>query len=267
MATIAADRSASTASHLPQIRQMEATAFRSWPSARTVFDGTWAVRLTASLPAKRLNSINPLDPADSSNFERRMARTRRLFDAINRPLVFRLSPLAPPMLEKHLEADGWQRFDETRVMRAPLASFDLSQATNRIPLRDVGTWLDAVIAMGGVAADAKPGIAELISRIEGESALFLETTADGQGASAALAVRLGTMVGLFEVVTDPRARGRGHGRSVMRSALLWARQHRATTAWLQVVADSAPANGLYGSLGFREAYRYAYWAQGKTNDG
>ncbi|TIU15748.1 MAG: GNAT family N-acetyltransferase, partial [Mesorhizobium sp.] len=46
------------------VRRYEAAGFRAWPAAAVHYDGTWVVRLTAGHPAKRLNSVNPLDPGD-----------------------------------------------------------------------------------------------------------------------------------------------------------------------------------------------------------
>jgi hypothetical protein len=65
---------------------------------------------------QRLNSVNPLDPSDHGDIEGRVERAARRFDAYDRPLVFRQSPLAPPQLEAYLDAHGWRRFDETIVM-------------------------------------------------------------------------------------------------------------------------------------------------------
>ena len=43
-------------------RRFEAAGFRAWPAASVHYDGTWVIRLTAGHTAKRLNSVNPLDP-------------------------------------------------------------------------------------------------------------------------------------------------------------------------------------------------------------
>ncbi len=78
---------------LATVRRFEAAGFRAWPAASVHYDGTWAIRLTAGHPAKRLNSVNPLDPGDVANPAERIARAARRFDAYGRPLTFRMSPL------------------------------------------------------------------------------------------------------------------------------------------------------------------------------
>ena len=65
-------------SKLPSVRRFEAAGFRAWPAASVHYDGTWAIRLTAGHPAKRLNSINPLDPGDCDNLAERVAKALSL---------------------------------------------------------------------------------------------------------------------------------------------------------------------------------------------
>ena len=97
---------------LTVVRRLEAAGFRAWPASTTYYDGTWAVRLTTSFPAKRLNSVNPLDPADDAEIEARIGRAEERFSAAGRPLIFRQSPLAPPRLVRNLAVAGWSSFGE-----------------------------------------------------------------------------------------------------------------------------------------------------------
>lgn len=243
---------------LPYVRRLEAVSFRSWPAANTSYDGTWAIRLTAGHPSKRLNSVNPLDRADHSDLENRIARMARRFDSFGRPLVFRQSPLAPPELNAILDKRGWRQFDETRVMTLDLTGAPLEGAVAQVPLQDVGRWIDQCVAMESFPSEVKPGLHELISSVQGEVGLFLSEDDAGKPLAAAMAVRFGNLVGLFEIVTHPGVRGEGYGRRIVRNALLWGRDHGARQAWLQVVAANQPANVLYESEGFGEVYRYAY---------
>ena len=243
---------------LPDVRRLEAVSFRSWPATNTVFDGTWAIRLTAGHPSKRVNSVNPLDRGDQADLKNRIARAAHRFQSFGRPLVFRQSPLAPPQLDNLFDAQGWRRFDETRVMVLRLRDAQLDQAVSQLPLKDIGRWIDQCIAMGSIAETVKPGLSELIGLVEGEVGLFLAEDEAGVPLAAAMAVRFGDLVGLFEVVSNPDKRRQGLARRIIRSAMLWGYEHGAHQAWLQVVAENDAAIRLYESEGFSEVYSYAY---------
>lgn len=266
MATIAHDRRMTPGPEttLPDIRQLEAVSFRSWPASTTRYDGTWAIRLTSGHPAKRLNSVNPLDPGDHIRLDERIERAARRFDTFGRPLIFRQSPLAPSRLDAMLDEKNWLRFDETLVMTLNLTAGRPRHTINRLPWQDRGHWIDQSIAMGSFPASVKPGLAELIASVEGEVALFLDEDANAPLA-AAMAVRFGDLVGLFEVISNPEIRGHGFGRGIVENVLDWAAHSGATMAWLQVVASNEKAVGLYRSLGFVERYRYAYRIQAFEN--
>ena len=105
---------------LATVRRFEAAGFRAWPASAVHYDGTWVVRLTAGHPAKRLNSVNPLDPGDVHNLPERIARAGRRFEAYGRPLTFRMSPLSGAALSRHLDGEGWASFSESLVMQLAL---------------------------------------------------------------------------------------------------------------------------------------------------
>jgi hypothetical protein len=94
-------------SGLPIVRRFEAAAFRAWPAAAVHYDGTWITRLNAGHPAKRLNSVNPLDPSDVTSIAERVERANRRFEAYGRPLTFRLSPLGGRELTQFFDRQGW----------------------------------------------------------------------------------------------------------------------------------------------------------------
>lgn len=245
------------ASVLAIVRRYEAAGFRAWPAAAVHYDGTWVVRLTAGHPAKRLNSVNPLDPGDIQHIADRIGRASRRFDAYGRPLTFRISPLSGPILAKHLDSEGWSTFDESLVMRLALADAQLDAAMDQIPLKDISRFIGAALKVSGSDVSLRPGLSEIIGAIQPEAGLF--ALEDGTEPLATLiCVHDGDLAGLFEIATDRSVRNQGHGRHLILSALKWARLRGAREAWLQVEADNAPALALYRSLGFDEVYRYHY---------
>jgi len=239
------------------VRRLEAAGFRAWPATMVHYDGAWSVRLTGGHPAKRLNSVVPLDPFDDGSLTERIARAARRFDAYGRPLTFRISPLAAPAISAHLDAEGWSHFGESLVMRAPLSRALVGEAIHQIPLKDMGRFIGAAIAINSLDPALRPGLSEIISSIQPKAGLFVLED-EGQPVSTAICVHDGDLAGLFEVATQEGRRGQGHGRRTLLSALKWAHTNGASQAWLQVEADNESAVGLYRSMGFDEVYRYHY---------
>lgn len=249
--------SAHPASVLATVRRYEAAGFRAWPAAAVHYDGTWVVRLTAGHPAKRLNSVNPLDPSDVHHLPDRIARASRRFEAYGRPLTFRLSPLAGPEVSAFMDSEGWSRFDESLVMRMPLGNAPVDDALDQIPLKDISRFVSASLKVRDLDRSLRAGLSEIIGAIQPEAGLFaLEQ--DGEALATLICVHDGDLAGLFEIGTDKAVRNQGHGRRLTLSALKWARLRGARQAWLQVEADNAPALALYRSLGCEEVYRYHY---------
>lgn len=245
-------------SGLPIVRRFEAAGFRAWPAASVHYDGAWIVRLTAGHPAKRLNSVNPLDPGDVARIEERVERAARRFEAYGRPLTFRLSPLSGIALNRFFDKSGWQSLSESLVMRASLDhDVPVDAAMNQIPMKDIGRFMNAVTAVHDLEPSLRPGLSEVITSIEPEAGLFV-LEEGGEPVATAICVHDGDLAGLFEIATGARDRGKGHGRRVVLSALKWAKLRGAREAWLQVEADNEAARRLYGSIGFSEIYRYHY---------
>ena len=239
------------------VRRFEAAGFRAWPASAVHYDGTWVVRLTAGHPAKRLNSVNPLDPGDLQDLADRIMRAGRRFDAYGRPLTFRLSPLAGRMLMRHLENDGWMAFGESIVMRLDLDDEAVHGAMDQIPMKDMSRFVGAAMETQAADPALRPGLSEVIGAIQPDAGLFV-LEQDEKPLATAICVHDGDLAGLFEVATAAAERGKGHGRRLLLSALKWARLRGARHAWLQVEADNFAARRLYDTLGFTELYRYHY---------
>ena len=243
---------------LAVVRRLEAVGFRAWPAASIQYDGSWQLRLTAGHPSKRLNSVNPLDPSDHHDLAGRIERAGQRFSAYGRPLVFRQTPLAPPELEDHFDRNGWPRFDETLVLTADMRTLDLDGALDQLPLRDIGRYVDASLAVHGRDKSLKPGLTEVLTSIRPPIGLFVIDAETSGPAATALCIHDNDLAGIFELATRADLRGTGYGRTVVATALRWARLRGAEKAWLQVEAANEPALGLYHGFGFAEVYRYSY---------
>lgn len=67
-------------------------------------------------------------------------------------------------------------------------------------------------------------------------------------------------VGFRSIVVDPAYRRQGLALAVMDALLEWGAERGATTAYLQVLGDNAPAIALYAGLGFTTHHAYRYLA-------
>ncbi len=242
---------------LALVRQIEAVGFRAWPAANVHYDGTWAIRVTPGFPSKRLNSVNPLDPADISDIPARVERASRHLSTHGRRPVFRQTPLTPPELISYLDAEGWGSSNEISVMIADLAAMHLEGAIDQLPLRDIGRYADASLRVHGREGNLQPGFLQVLGEIKPNRGMFV-IEEEGRPLATALCVQDGTMAGIFDVATAETSRRRGHARAIVASAFKWARKNGARTAWLQVEADNPPGRALYEGFGFREIYRYVY---------
>lgn len=258
---VAGKRDAGPVSH-SLVRRLEAVSFRAFPSTTTRYNGTWAIRLTGGHPAKRLNSVNPLDPRDDARIDQRIGLAARRFADFGRPLIFRLTPLAPQALRDRLASLGWREFEESIVMTCDLGALDFAGLVEQLPLQDHGKWIDAYLMASGEDASRKPGLAEILSATEPATGLFVVASSEGAASSVVRCVHELGLAGIFDLATLPQLRARGLGRKALLTALYWAQRQGANQAWLQVVADNEPALSLYRSLGFAECYRYSYWTPG-----
>jgi len=118
-------------------------------------------------------------------------------------------------------------------------------------------WLDQYIQMNGSKPADKPVYKQIIDAIQFPKCLFTLTLNDiviGCG----LGVVEDKFIGLFDIVVDPQFRNLGFGKLLVENILKWGKSKGAETAYLQVLADNAPAIRLYEKVGFKESYRYWY---------
>ncbi len=142
-------------------------------------------------------------------------------------------------------------------MTADLSTIDLEDEVDRVPIQDIGYWVDAFLKLSAEGGETKPGLVEVISAIQPESGLFVKSI-DEQRVAAVRCVHDNDLAGIFDLVTGLDHKRQGHARCLIGSALKWAKNAGARTAWLQVVADNNATFELYKRLGFSELYRYSY---------
>ncbi|HEX8691685.1 MAG TPA: GNAT family N-acetyltransferase [Longimicrobium sp.] len=238
-------------------RRIEEASLNAWPALRQARVEGWILRF-ANGYTKRANSVNPLHPP-GGGLEAAVAACERIYREQGLPPVFRLtSPFAPPELDELLERRGYRLVDPTLVLRLDLREQPAGSGESGEMLEEtLDGWFPVHSALLGVLPETQAKHRAILEAIVPRR-LFALRGEYGEAAACGLGVLEGDLFGLFDLVTAPERRGRGHGTALVCGMLEWARERGAAHAYLQVVEANAPARRLYEKLGFGEAYRYWY---------
>jgi ribosomal protein S18 acetylase RimI-like enzyme len=244
----------------PTVARLEEVGLNSWPALRqTLYDG-WVLRFSGGY-TKRANSVNPvygstLDPAE------KIAHCEAVYAEQGLPAVFRLTPFSRPaeldrLLDERQYTVGRSAQVRTIALEEPAAAVAPAEPRGRLREESLAHWLETFCRLSGAEVadhDTHAAILEAITACR----LLGSLEVAGRVVSCGVAVVEGTFCGLFDLVTDPELRRRGHGRDLTLALLDWARAHGARHGYLQVMEVNRAARSLYDRLGFREAYRYWY---------
>ncbi|UDL94852.1 GNAT family N-acetyltransferase [Lichenihabitans sp. PAMC28606] len=238
------------------IRSIEECGFNAWPAKTTVLSGGWLLRLHDGY-TKRANSANAWSPGPDFEAVRRDAET--LYRRHGLPVVFRLTPLADPSLDEHLDHAGYTRVDPTIVMtkRLDRVVADLDPMI-RLETKASPHWLESVAEATAIPAAFRLSHDALISNIQRQTVFATILAEDAQPIGYGLAVIEGERIGLFELVVHPAWRGRKLGERLVSALMAWGAAQGAASAYLQVGADNIAACRLYRRIGFSDAYPYHY---------
>ncbi len=212
--------------------EAQTRALALWPDLETQPLGAWLLRHSPSSPARRANSVLAFGPSGVPDDLDRVvdfyaART-------GRPIAAVLSGSAE---EELFRGRGWgpESGDADTVFQVAGVA-----RTRRL------------LGARGIGADAAP---EVVVEEDGD----LATARIGDRASAVAAYDR-DWVGFRGLHVAPEHRRQGLGLRVMAALLEWGAERGATTAYLQVLSENAPALALYDGLGFTEHHRYCYLA-------
>jgi len=202
-----------------------------WRTVETTPLGDWVLR-TDTAPVGRLrrrgNSCLAMgDPG--LPFEEAAAAVRAFYDERGRPAYVQVETGSPE--DAALAAAGWQH-DPTGDAEHRLAS--LSQLRRRLraaPDLDPAT----------LVADGSRAVATVDDRARGEAAVDHD------------------WIGVHAIEVDPAHRRQGLATAVLSELLAWGGEQGATTAWLHVETDNAPARQWYDALGLMPHHACRYY--------
>ena len=164
---------------------------------------------------------------------------------------------APAGVDQILEQRGYALLTPVSVLLCDPAGIELAKGP-RIELdsRPTPQVMNAVCDPHWEAATRRAR-AELFARIR-RSHIFAVLFEGVQPVAGGLCVLDRDLAGVFTLRTAVHARGRGHGRAVVRRLAAWARGMGARQLSLQVEDGNAPARALLAALGAQVAYGYWY---------
>ncbi|WP_251863297.1 N-acetyltransferase [Achromobacter sp. Marseille-Q4962] len=257
--------SSPSVTHVPQaglrdalrVRLEEAALNATAVQAQLLYDG-WLVRFAPSA-AKRARSVNVLG-LSTRPLDERLAYCSSLYARHGLPLVLRLTSLGPDFgLDAELQARQFIHTGETRVMCMPLASAD-GDSPRGLRFETVDAARFAAVA-GEMRAHSPAHVREHRQRLQGlalDVQPVLATDAAGRCVAAGLGVLDGDVLGLFDIVTHPDERRKGHADALLRHLLACGAAGGARHAYLQVEPENTAARALYDRHGFKDCYAYWY---------
>ncbi|MGZ4488869.1 MAG: GNAT family N-acetyltransferase [Nocardioides sp.] len=210
--------------------EAQTRALALWPGLETEPLGAWLLRHSPTSSARRANSVLAFEPAGVEEAYERVvdfyaARTGRPIAAV-----------LPGSAEDELfRAHGWGLESHDADTLFQIAS--VAQARRGLP---ASAWAVTLQEQGDLVT----------ARI----------AADGAEAASGVAAYDRDWVGFRSIEVAPDARRRGLGLAVMAALLEWGAERGASTAYLQVLGDNAPALALYAGLGFSTHHAYRYLA-------
>lgn len=246
---------------LPTVEAFERASLAAWPGIEVKWDGAW-VRRAAGGYTKRANSVQCFDPEDGEDADLRIISASTWMVMRGIKPVFRITPLAAPEMIETLDDAGWQSIDHSHLFAMELGEQQAHPDARLFPVLDpvflaaaqhLQGYSDATLAQmrNLLAAFTVPSTGVVIYR-------------DGQPVASGLMAVADGIVLTGNVVTDPNHRRQGMAAAMMRSGLSWAKAQGATVAALNVQADNAAGQALYGALGYQHQYDYTYRIPGQA---
>jgi ribosomal protein S18 acetylase RimI-like enzyme len=235
------------------LEEIEAAAYRSWPAAEVVeYDG-WELRFGNGF-SRRANSVYPANSSALDHGEK-LQWCRQWYQRRGLDLVVRQTMLTEPGLDQVLADRGFREEGRTNVLVADLTGHQRGGAV--ITESPTTEWWDATAGLWGIDSGRMGAWRAIVDRID-LPAGFGSLSLDDRTIAVGFAVADGSWLGLFEIIVADDYRRQGIGQSLTRSLMAWGRGTGAQRAYLQVVAENAPAIAMYDKVGFGHAYNYWY---------
>jgi ribosomal protein S18 acetylase RimI-like enzyme len=239
------------------ILRIEQAALWAWPPKETAYVEGWLLRASGG-HTRRVNSVQTNKWEEGTDLGRAIARAEAWYGTRGLPPCFQINDVTEPEgLDAELDRRGYARITPTSV-RAAEAGALLGMEAGDVELlpRATQAVANALFDLCWPEATRRERAA-LFARIRRPHRFGL-VSLGGVPAAGGLVVVDGDLAGIFSMHTQPPFRRQGLARRVLLALTAWAARHGASTVYLQVEADNAPALALYDAAGFRHVYGYHY---------
>jgi GNAT superfamily N-acetyltransferase len=236
---------------------VEEAALSAWPALQQIIYDGWLLRFGGGY-TRRSNSVTPLY-ASCLDLDEKITYCAARYTERNLSPTFRITSFSgPPGLDRALEQRGYRQEAPTLTQVCNLNGLSAAMPGG---LRNdpLDVWIENFCRLRSDSGEKRQAHRAILQTIP--SRRFLASLVDDSGALVAcgLAVLEGAYVGLFDLFTDPARRGQGYGTALITGLLRWAQDGGASYAYLQVMAENAPARHIYEvKFGFQTIYHYWY---------
>ena len=238
-------------------RRIEEASLNSWPALQQILLDGWLLRFSKGY-TRRANSVNPLY-GSAMDVSEKVTICEDLYSDKGLNAVFRLTAFClPPDLDEILAARGYERAAPTSVMYLDIGKCNTYvAASEQLRNDDLDAWLETFCGLTGSRLEEHQAHKEILQSIPTER-ILASIVDSGQVVACGLGVLDNQTFGLFDLVTDPQQRNKGHGTKLVSGLLGWAHANGARHAYLQVMETNGAARRLYAKFGFRTLYGYWY---------
>ncbi|KXK15311.1 MAG: putative acetyltransferase [Chloroflexi bacterium OLB15] len=237
---------------------LEELSLNAHPAYQTIHYDGWVLRLTDGF-TRRANSVQPLYKS-TLPVEEKLNYCEAQYGVRGLRTVFKLTGAHHPVdLDHTLEKRGYEFDAETRVQTLALDSAPSPEGSAWAVLDTYMTpiWLEEFARLRPLLDEERDAFTRLQLQIAPRCG-YVRLIVAGITAGVAMGVIERGWLGIYDVIVEPALRGQGYGRQIMLHLMAWGAAQGASHAYLQVMANNAPALQLYKGLGFKNVYSYWY---------
>ncbi len=244
---------------------LERLAANAWPAAEVQMLDGWQLRYTHGV-TQRANSVWPNGALDALALDEKLTQVEDFYARHHLPARYQISPaMQPDNLDELLAAHGYRRVARSAVQVAELSTI-LAQtpALQKTPEFELEVaeqfdeeWFQAYAQFEGLNVQEMTMRRAILQRISADRG-FVLLRIDGVAAAVGLGVVEAEWLGIFCMATHPNFQRRGAASAILRTLTIWAQLYEARQAYLQVMAENAPAQRVYARAGFVTLYHYHY---------